>query len=173
MGGNAKKIVNFYNSFIVTPQTHFQGIVININHQEISMNIQCMAERSADSPYGVFRKEVCLLYGSSLSTGMAKRKGWWGRSRGNNLCCEDSWADFPSFLVLHAYNPSQMPGHPPCCIELDAELCLLHSWYFISNTCRVCRTDGPWRSLDSPGEPLKSGWREKQLYELFGCWDST
>ena len=96
MGGNAKKIINFYNSFTVTPQTHFQGIVININHQEISMNIQCMAERSADSPYGVFRKEVCLLYGSSLSTGMAKRKGWWGRSRGNNLCCEGSWADFPS-----------------------------------------------------------------------------
>jgi len=67
MSSNSKKIINFYHSFTVTHEKDIQGIVININSQGISMNIQQMANGSPDSPQGVLRKRVLLLFASSVS----------------------------------------------------------------------------------------------------------
>ena len=96
MSGNSKKIINFYHSFTVTHQTHIQGIVVNINSQGISMNIQQIANGSPDSPQGVLRKRVCFSSQVLSLWGTEQRKGWrWMKRDETNL------AGWPPKLMLY------------------------------------------------------------------------
>lgn len=169
MGGNSKKIINFYNSFMVTHQTHIQGIVINISIQEMCMNIQWMAGRSADCPHW---KGAPLLFASSLATGPAKRKGQWWKMRWHKLCCGGPGLVFYlRWILTHIIRARHLAALPA------ASNWLWTCVYFIRDTWAPIQSSKTRRPLKTcrfswvASEVRVKG--KTELYELFGGWDST
>lgn len=147
---DSKKITNLPDSFTVTHQIYIRGNVININIQDVFLNIQWVAKRSAYVRQGVLWKGVLwngVLCSSRAACPQGRPRGL-GGGGGRDETSFAAWApglmSHPRWICMHIIRAL------PAARNLDVALCLLYSQYLSSGTYRVWRTGGLWRRTDSP-----------------------